>query len=84
MFSESPNCIFIIESTLFLIIFCSPTANMPAEISKPITSSGLSLRAAIAKSPVPVAISIIFLTGILRSCLIAFLRQILSIPKERK
>jgi hypothetical protein len=52
-------------------------------MSTPIILSGLSESASKAKSPVPVAISKINLGESALSFLMAFLRQIMSIPKDK-
>ena len=64
--------------------FSRPTFIMPSEMSVPIKASGCSSRhARMAKSPVPVATSMIRWGWKGRRYLIAFLRQLRSIPMDR-
>ena len=72
--SESPS----------FFTFSRPTFIMPSEMSVPISSAGCSLRQArIAKSPVPVATSIIRCGWKGRSQAMALRRQLRSIPKDK-
>ena len=75
MVFSSPSC----------FTFCLPISIMPSEMSAPISWSGCSICAArMAKSPVPVAMSSIFLGEKGARRLIAFLRHPLSISHERR
>ena len=72
--SESPS----------FFTFSRPTFIMPSEISVPISSSGFSSRQArMAKSPVPVATSMMCCGRKGRSQAMALRRQLRSIPKDK-
>ena len=74
IFSERPS----------FFTFSRPTFIIPSEMSVPISCSGCnSWHAKIAKSPVPVATSIICCGRKGLSQLIAFRRQLRSIPNDR-
>ena len=84
-FSESPNFISNLSPNLRLVIFCCAISNMPCEISTPTIFLGLRIdNASKAKSPVPVATSNISCGLSAFNSLMAFLRQIISMPNDKK
>ena len=72
----------VTNGNFFFMIFCLPMSSMPLLISKPIILLALVFASAIAKSPVPVAISSMDLGLVFSTSFTTFFRHFTSMPKE--
>ena len=81
-FSLSPTTISIILLRFLSFTLSLPTANMPGEMSRPIIFLAPVLTSAMAKSPVPVAISNIDSGCSFFNISTTFLRHLMSMPNE--